>query len=185
MSQDKSNIDYSGMTGNERLWESGLMDVYERAKSKNLQQAYEILQHLNFDEESIRANLKIKHNIPKNILLNSFCNYYSTNAIKILENFKLTKQQINILHKKKRVDKIFLFSKNDLILYLSENEKVCDDIINESYDKRSTPSTFIKEENNDYIVGYYDKMYKDISIWNNKIYAVADYLFLSWNLKRL
>ena len=106
MSQDKSNIDYSGMTGNERLWESGLMDVYERAKSKNLQQAYEILQHLNFDEESIRANLKIKHNIPKNILLNSFCNYYSTNAIKILENFKLTKQQINILHKKKRVDKI-------------------------------------------------------------------------------
>ena len=185
MSQDKSNIDYSGMTGNERLWESGLMDVYERAKSKNLQQAYEILQHLNFDEESIRANLKIKHNIPKNILLDSFCNYYSTNAIKILENFKLTKQQINILHKKKRVDKIFLFSKNDLILYLCENEKVCDDIINESYDKRSTPSIFIKEENNEYIVGYYDKMYKDISIWNNKIYAVADYLFLSWKLKRL
>jgi hypothetical protein len=42
-----------GMTGNERLWESGLMDEFDRAKKNDKQKAHTILKALRFDELSI------------------------------------------------------------------------------------------------------------------------------------
>ena len=185
MNDITKDTDYEGMTVNERLFVSGLLDEFDIVKENDLQRAIEILQELKVDDKSIRSILNIEHNIPKETLLKSFCNYYTTNAIKSIEEYNLSMEQIDCLQKKKRVDKIFIFSKNDLISYLKQNEKVCDNLINESYDKRSTPSSFIKEEKNQFTVGYYDNGYKGIINWSNKINAVADYLLLSWNLNRL
>ena len=46
-------VGLSGMTVNERLWESGLMDEFDRAKKKDKMRAREILRWLRVDEPSI------------------------------------------------------------------------------------------------------------------------------------
>tara|TARA_B100000949_G_C14272337_1_gene447912 strand:- start:214 stop:861 length:648 start_codon:yes stop_codon:yes gene_type:complete len=48
-----SVVGIEGMTGNERLWESGLMDEFDRAKKSDKDKARTILQALKFDELSI------------------------------------------------------------------------------------------------------------------------------------
>jgi hypothetical protein len=48
----------SGMTVNERLWESRLMDEFDRAKKKNKARAKEILRWLRVDEPSIGKIIK-------------------------------------------------------------------------------------------------------------------------------
>ena len=52
---EKANrvVGIDGMTGNERLWESGLMDEFDKAKKSDKYQARTILQALRFDELSI------------------------------------------------------------------------------------------------------------------------------------
>jgi hypothetical protein len=49
----KNVIGLEGMTGNERLWESGLMEEFDRAKKNDKQKAHTILKALKFDELSI------------------------------------------------------------------------------------------------------------------------------------
>lgn len=51
-------VGLSGMTVNERLWESGLMDEFERAKKKDKTRAKEILRWLRVDEPSIEKIVK-------------------------------------------------------------------------------------------------------------------------------
>jgi hypothetical protein len=46
-------VGLSGMTVNERLWKSGLMDEFDRAKMKDKMRAREILRWLRVDEPSI------------------------------------------------------------------------------------------------------------------------------------
>ena len=46
-------IGIQGMTGNERLWESGLMKEFDKAKKSDKYKARKILQALKFDELSI------------------------------------------------------------------------------------------------------------------------------------
>jgi hypothetical protein len=49
---------YAGMTVNERLWASGLMDEFERAISgKNTDEAVRILTEVELTEESIKPIL--------------------------------------------------------------------------------------------------------------------------------
>ena len=48
-----SVVGIDGMTGNERLWESGLMDEFDKAKKSDKYKARTILQALKFDELSI------------------------------------------------------------------------------------------------------------------------------------
>ncbi|WP_108423986.1 hypothetical protein [Flagellimonas amoyensis] len=48
-----SVVGIEGMTGNERLWESGLMDEFDIAKKSDKDKARTILQALKFDELSI------------------------------------------------------------------------------------------------------------------------------------
>ena len=43
----------NGMTGNERLFASGLMSEFDKSKRKNKEKTRKILQFLNFDENSI------------------------------------------------------------------------------------------------------------------------------------
>jgi len=51
-------VGLSGMTVNERLWESGLMDEFDRAKKKDKTRAKEILRWLRVDEPSILKIVK-------------------------------------------------------------------------------------------------------------------------------
>jgi hypothetical protein len=51
-------VGLSGMTVNERLWESGLMDEFDRAKKKDKTRAKEILRWLRVDERSIQKIVK-------------------------------------------------------------------------------------------------------------------------------
>ncbi|MCH7415847.1 hypothetical protein MM213_20270 [Belliella sp. R4-6] len=51
-------VGLSGMTVNERLWESGLMDEFDRARKKDKTRAKEILRWLRVDEPSILKIVK-------------------------------------------------------------------------------------------------------------------------------
>ena len=51
-------VGLSGMTVNERLWESGLMDEFDKAKKKDKTRAKEILKWLKVDEPSIQKIVK-------------------------------------------------------------------------------------------------------------------------------
>ena len=51
-------VGLSGMTVNERLWESGLMDEFDRAKKNDKTRAKEILRWLRVDEPSIGKIVK-------------------------------------------------------------------------------------------------------------------------------
>jgi len=51
-------VGLSGMTVNERLWESGLIDEFDRAKKKDKTRAKEILRWLRVDEPSIEKIVK-------------------------------------------------------------------------------------------------------------------------------
>jgi hypothetical protein len=54
----QKNVGLSGMIVNERLWESGLMDAFDRAKKKDKTRAKEILRWLRVDEPSIQKIVK-------------------------------------------------------------------------------------------------------------------------------
>ena len=49
--------EFSALTGNERLYITGLMTEFEEAKKKDTQKAKKILAALGFDEDSIQRNL--------------------------------------------------------------------------------------------------------------------------------
>lgn len=51
-------VGLSGMTVNERLWESGLMNEFDRAKKKDKTRAKQILRWLRVDEPSIQKIVK-------------------------------------------------------------------------------------------------------------------------------
>jgi len=51
-------VGLSGMTVNERLWESGLMDEFDKTKKKDKTRAKEILRWLRVDEPSIQKIVK-------------------------------------------------------------------------------------------------------------------------------
>ncbi|MEP6848010.1 MAG: hypothetical protein ABI999_04075 [Acidobacteriota bacterium] len=53
------DIKYKGMTVNERLWVSGLMDAFEEAvEKKNIERAQEILEQVELTEGNIRPILE-------------------------------------------------------------------------------------------------------------------------------
>jgi hypothetical protein len=52
-------MEYSGVTGNERLWHSGLIDEFDLAiKNRDAKRVAEILGSVELDDESIKANLE-------------------------------------------------------------------------------------------------------------------------------
>jgi hypothetical protein len=185
MDEEISNRSYAGMTVNERLWESGLMKEFDQVKKSNKQRAIEILQQLGVDKLSIHKILGIKMNIPTERLIQAFCNYYSINVLKELEDFNISWINKRRIRNKVNVDRFFTFSLLELLSFLESYPAFADKVINESYDKRSSSSTFIRENKNEFEVGVYDKGFKEVQIWNDKYQAVADYLLLSWNLPRM
>ncbi len=176
---------YNGMTVNERLYISGLIKEFDQAIKNNKRRALEILQSVNVDDDTIDLILQLKDKIPKNRLLQAFCNYYPINLINSLKDFKLSKEIIDNIDNRKDLNNFFLFSNKDLRDYLKLNIEECNKLLVESYNKRSSPSTFISEIDSGFKVGYFDKKEIDVKIWDNIIDATADYLLLSWGLDRL
>ena len=89
-------IGLEGMTGNERLWESGLMDEFDRVKKTDIFTARTILEALKFDELSINRMVgnsmeTLKHPNPwvfpttinsgKNIESNATIKYLNINEV--------------------------------------------------------------------------------------------------------
>jgi hypothetical protein len=185
MSYESSDIKYSGMTVNERLYISGLMDKFDNARKNNKRRAMEILQNFGVDDLSIDKILEPKFRISKPTLLKAICNYYTDKAITGLKDEHLPTDLVEKVRERTGLQNIFLFTNQDLINHLRTNRKDCDRLLSESYDKRFTPSTFIEETGTGYSVGYFDKKREEVKTWDNIIEATADYLLLSWNLGRL
>jgi hypothetical protein len=58
ISKDDKINSFGGMTGNERLWISGLMDVFDKSLKKDKQNAERILRALQWDEPSLKKILQ-------------------------------------------------------------------------------------------------------------------------------
>jgi hypothetical protein len=185
MSFETSDTEYSGMTVNERLYESGLLEEFDIARDTNKRRAMEILQILRVDDLSIDKILEPKYKISKSILLKAICNYYTDKALAELKEEQIPADFVEKVKERAGLQNILIFTNQDLINHLRENLQDCNRLLIESYDKRFTPSTFIEETGTSYSVGYFDKKKEKVKTWDNIIEATADYLLLSWNLGRL
>jgi hypothetical protein len=79
----------------------------------------------------------------------------------------------------------FSFNLYDLLSYLRQRPELCDKILQFSYDKRYSPSTFIEEYENAYRVGWFDNDREQIKTFDKLYEAATDFVLFSWNLGRL
>ncbi|SRR6266480_7723741 len=73
----------------------------------------------------------------------------------------------------------------DLVAYFRENPQAADRVLQQSSDKRYTPSTFIEETETRYCVGWYDHGHKYLQHFTDFSQAAADYLLFSFGRGRL
>ena|SRR5215813_3186890 len=76
-------------------------------------------------------------------------------------------------------------SPDDLVAFFRQNPKAADRLFQQSYDKRSTPSTFIEQTDSGYQVGWYDRERKHLRRFAEFPQAAADYLLFSFGAGRL
>jgi len=89
---------------------------------------------------------------------------------------------------KERVKKHLTFTAIELIKYLEIHPETCKALLNDSYDKRYTPSTFIEEWQNKYRVGWVpngQNPINQIRVFSSFAEATADYVLFSWDFPRL
>jgi hypothetical protein len=67
----------------------------------------------------------------------------------------------------------------EIATYFRKNPEVAKDLLYESYDKRSSPSSFIKEESYGFSVGWYSSGYMCVRQFSNLADAATDYLLFS------
>lgn len=79
----------------------------------------------------------------------------------------------------------FGFRQYDLLSYLRRRPELCEKILQFSYDKRCSPSTFIEEQENTYRVGWFDNDREQIKTFDKLYEAATDFVLFSWNLGRL
>jgi hypothetical protein len=84
----------------------------------------------------------------------------------------------------------FSFTPNELIEFLRVHPEICESLLQDSYDKRYSPSEFIEEwEDDQYRVGYFDQMgsphSSQIHVFRSFAEATADYVLFSWGFSRL
>jgi len=82
------------------------------------------------------------------------------------------------------------FTVNELIEYLKAHQEICSTLLNASYDKRSSPSTFIEKWRFlKYRVGWVtsagNPLINQIRVFSNFAEATADYVLFSWGFPRL
>ena len=89
---------------------------------------------------------------------------------------------------KGRVKKHLNFTVTELIKYLAVHPETCNILLNDSYDKRYSPSTFIEEWQNKYRVGWVpsgQNPINQIRVFSSFAEATADYVLFSWGFPRL
>lgn len=79
----------------------------------------------------------------------------------------------------------FRFTEYQLLSYLRHRPELCNKILQLSYDKRSTPSTFVEEYQDKYRVGWFDKDRAQVKVFDKLHDAVTDFVLFSWGMKRL
>ena len=73
----------------------------------------------------------------------------------------------------------------DLVVYFRANPQAADHLLQQSYDKRYSPSTFIEEADAGYQVGWFDHERTHVRHFTNFSEAAADYLLFSFGRGRL
>lgn len=73
----------------------------------------------------------------------------------------------------------------ELIAALANDARLCDQVMNQSGNKRYTPSTFIQEVGGTFRVGWFDDGYRAVRTFSRREHAVADYLLFSFGKGRL
>ena len=89
---------------------------------------------------------------------------------------------------KERVKKHLNFAASDLVKYLETHPEICEILLNDSYDKRYTPSTFIEQKQDSYRVGWVpsgQSPINQIRVFSSFAEATADYVLFSWGFPRL
>jgi hypothetical protein len=91
---------------------------------------------------------------------------------------------------KERAKEYLSFSTIELIEYLKAHPETCTVLLNDSYDKRYSPSTFMEEwKDNQYRVGWVtsagNPLIDQIRVFSNFAEAAADYILFSWDFPRL
>ena len=89
---------------------------------------------------------------------------------------------------KGRVKQYFNFTVTELIKYLEVRPETCKILLNDSYDKRYSPSTFIEEWQDKYRVGWVPSGHNptnQIRVFSSCVEATADYVLFSWGFPRL
>src|SRR5260221_9047758 len=89
-----------------------------------------------------------------------------------------------------RAKRYLHFSTDELILYLKKHPEVCKTLLNDSYDKRYSPSTFIEEmKDSKYRVGWLTRndnpLINQIRVFPSFWEATTDYVLFSWGFPRL
>ncbi|MDD2799653.1 MAG: hypothetical protein PHV20_13765 [Bacteroidales bacterium] len=117
-----------------------------------------------------------------------------TKYIELEAACSLTERQAKeiLAHDKSWLDKVigtnneikFNFNQYYLLSYLRQRPELCDKILQFSYDKRCSPSTFIEEYENAYRVGWFDKDREQIKTFDKLYEAATDFVLFSWNLGR-
>ena len=94
-----------------------------------------------------------------------------------------------ILNHEKHLKRYISFTSAELLDYFKQHPDVCQKLVLDSSDKRYSPSTFIKQEGDKYIVGYVDDSYapliRDILYFYTIQEAVTDYVLFSLGMPRL
>lgn len=74
----------------------------------------------------------------------------------------------------------------EIARYFRNYPQVAKDLLNESYDKRYSPSTFIKEDGDGFSVGWYSTRlgYECVRGFSNLADAATDYLLFSSGKRR-
>ncbi len=118
----------------------------------------------------------------KAIELEAACTLLKSTAREILSQHDLLADKVPLNYD----DRIaFSFSTHDLLTYLAQRPALCESILQFSYDKRYSPSTYIVEADEGYRVGWYENGYEQEKSFGNIYDAVADFVLFSWGMGRL
>jgi hypothetical protein len=136
---------------------------------------------------------KSQSKLPSEIQLQAVCMPRLLDAYDLLISFLPELKEWNPKHGshelyKERVKEYFNFTVVELVKYLETRPEVCKMLLNDSYDKRYTPSTFIEEKQGKYRVGWVpggQNPINQIRVFSSFAEATADYVLFSWGFPRL
>ncbi len=90
---------------------------------------------------------------------------------------------------KERAKEYLAFTSIELIEYLQAHPEICTTLLNDSYDKRYSPATFIEQWKDKYRVGWVasagEPSINQIRVFSSFAEAAADYVLFSWGFPRL